>query len=69
MKNISTVKGDNIIFNVSKYDLSDIISVSKPINIKNNVKTQVTFSKNNNMFNISAGGVSFSGLTLRHIGR
>lgn len=68
MKSNATVKGDNLIFNTSKYNLNDSINVSKPINIKSNVKTQVSFSKNKNMFNITASGVSFSGLTLSHSG-
>ncbi|MBZ9570252.1 hypothetical protein KQY27_01655 [Methanobrevibacter sp. TMH8] len=69
MKNNSTVKGNNLIFNTSKYDLTDTINVSKSVNIKSNVKTQINFNKNKNMFNVSASGITFSGLTLNHNGK
>jgi hypothetical protein len=69
MKNSSTVKGNNLIFNTSIYELNDTLNVSKAVNIKSSVKTQINFNKNKNMFNVSASGISFSGLTLNHNGK
>lgn len=66
MKNSSTVKGNNLIFNTTKYELTDTINVYKSVNIKSNVKTQINFNKNKDMFNVTANGINFSGLTLKH---
>lgn len=69
MKNSSTVKGNNLIFNVSKYDLNDTINIYKSVNIKSNVKTHINFNKDRVMFNITGSEISFSGLTLQHNGK
>ena len=69
MKDNNTVKGDNLIFTSSKYDLNDTIVVSKSVNIKSNVKTSINFNKNKNMFNVTTSDkVCFSGLNLNHNG-
>jgi len=68
MKKSSTVKGNNLIFNVARYDLNDTIVVSKSINIKSNKNTLIYFNKNQDMFNITSSQVNFSGLTLQHNG-
>ena len=69
MKSSSTIKGDSLVFNVTGYDLNDTITISKPINVKSNVNTQITFNKDKNMFNITASEISFFGLTLEHNGK
>ena len=45
MNDYTTVKGNNLIFNVSNYELSDTLLVSKSINIKSNKKTQINFNQ------------------------
>lgn len=70
MKDNTTVKGDNLVFNVTNYELTDTINVSKSINVKSNSKTQIIFNKNKNMFNITvnnADKINFSGLTLQQM--
>jgi len=69
MNSGTTVSGNNLIFNVSSYELSDTLLVSKSINIKSDKKTQINFKQNKNMFNISANQISFSGLVLNHNGK
>ncbi|MDR2967963.1 MAG: hypothetical protein LBU74_08475 [Methanobacteriaceae archaeon] len=66
MNDSATVKGNNLIFNVSTYELSDTLILSKSINIKIDKKTQINFNQNKNMFNITASEVSFFGLVLNH---
>ena len=69
MDNNSTIKGDNLIFNTSSYDLSDTLVLTKSINIKSDIKTQINFNQNKNMFNLTASEISFSGLTLDYNGK
>jgi len=69
MNDATTVKGDNLIFNVSSYELSDTLVLSKHITIKSDKKTQISFNKNKNMFNLTANEISFSGLVLNHNGK
>ncbi|WP_054835056.1 hypothetical protein [Methanobrevibacter arboriphilus] len=69
MNDYTTVKGNNLIFNVSNYELSDTLLISKSINIKSNKKTQINFNQNKNMFNITANEITFSGLVLNHNGK
>ena len=69
IKNNNTVKGDNLIFNVTTYNLNDTLIVSKPITIKSNIKTKINFNKNKHMFYINSREVNFSGLTLEHSGK
>ena len=69
MDSDTTVSGSNLVFNVTSYELSDTLVVSKPINIKSDKNTQINFNKNTEMIHITANTVNFSGLTLNHGGR
>lgn len=60
--------GNNLIFDVSSYDLTDTLVINKAINIKSSKNTQINFNKNKDMFRVTASGVTFSGLTLNFKG-
>lgn len=68
----TTVKGNNLLFNVSKYELTNTLDINKSVNIKTvnpSKKSQIVFNKNKNMFNINANEITFSGLILNHNGK
>lgn len=65
----TTVSGNNLIFDVSTYGLSDTLVLSKSINVKSDKNTQINFNKNKEMIKISANEISFSGLILNHNGK
>jgi len=69
INNGTTVSGNNLIFNVSSYELSDTLLLTKSVNIKSDKKTQINFNQNKNMFNVSANEINFSGLVLNHNGK
>ncbi len=65
MKSKSTVKGNNLVFNVTKYELKDTLVINKAINVKSDQKTKIVFSKKNkDMFNASTSGISFTGINI-----
>ncbi|MCL2687843.1 MAG: hypothetical protein FWE58_04850, partial [Methanobrevibacter sp.] len=68
IKDNSTLKGDNLIFNTSSYNLGDTLIITKSINIKSDIKTQINYNGNREMFNIATEQVNFSGLILNHNG-
>jgi len=68
IKDNSTMKGDNLIFNSSSYKLEDTLIITKSINIKSDIKAQISYDGNREMFNIATDQVSFSGLILNHNG-
>ncbi len=64
-----TVDGNNLIFNVSRYELSDTLILTKSINIKSDKKTQINFNQNKYMFVVSTNQISFSGLIINNNGQ
>ena len=68
MKNNAN-NGDNLIFNTTNYTLNDTLTISKSITIKSDVNTKISFSKNNDMFNVQTNGITFSGLSLDYNGQ
>ncbi|WP_297899848.1 hypothetical protein [Methanobrevibacter sp.] len=64
-----TVDGNNLIFNVSSYELSDTLLLTKSINIKSDKKTQINFNQNKHMFVVAANKISFSGLVINNNGQ
>ncbi len=61
--------GNDLVFDVSKYDLSDTLVINKAINIKSYKYTQINFNKNKDMFKVTSNGVTFSGLILNFNGQ
>ncbi|MCL2157628.1 MAG: hypothetical protein FWH54_06370 [Methanobrevibacter sp.] len=67
MKN-DAENGDNLIFNVSSYNLNDTLNITKSITIKSEVNTKISFNKNKDMFDVKTNGITFSGLTIDYNG-
>jgi len=61
--------GDSLIFNVSRYNLTDTLNISKSITIKSDIKTRISFNKNKDMFDIKTNKITFSGLVLDYNGQ
>ncbi|MCL2116208.1 MAG: hypothetical protein FWH29_08305 [Methanobrevibacter sp.] len=67
MKN-NAKNGDNLIFNVSSYNLTDTLNITKSITLKSDINTKINFNRNKDMFDVKANGITFSGLSINYNG-